>query len=384
MPGSKGAKREHKQALAVFEVSTQIKASEPGTYPIIISAASQQSLYVNAKNLGRYLQKTTPRPSLGDLAFTLSKRRKIHRQIFVTCTSDINNLAESLGRETEPPLETPQTSKRVVLAFGGQTKKTVDMDKSLYDSQPRLKNYIDECDKVVKDLGFATLLPSIFETEPLSDVVTLQCGTFAMQYACAKCWIDAGLQVEAVIGHSFGELTAMVVSGVLSLRDGLKLIASRASLMATKWGPEKGTMLVVHSSRQTVQDIIASINSDSAEPEVEIACYNAPSSQVVVGSTSAIDRTESLLRTSERFSGIRSQRLDVTHGFHSRFTKAILDDLDQVSASLIYSKPEIHLECCTAEPSIPTTAKRPSQHAREPVHFSDAVRRIEERLGPCI
>ena len=366
------------------EISTQIKANEPGTYPIIISGASQQSLYVNAKNLGRYLQKTTPRPSLGDLAFTLSKRRKIHRQIFVTCTSDINSLAESLGRETEPSFETPQTSKKVVLVFGGQTKKTVDMNNSLYDSQPRLKNYIDECDKVVKDLGFATLLPSIFEPEPLSDVVTLQCGTFAMQYACAKCWIDAGLQVEAVIGHSFGELTAMVVSGVLSLRDGLKLIASRASLMATKWGPEKGTMLVVHSSRQTVQDIIASINSDSAEPEVEIACYNAPSSQVVVGSSSAIDRAEGLLSTSERFSGIRSQRLDVTHGFHSKFTKAILDDLDQVSASLTYSKPEIHLECCTAEPSIQTTAKRPSQHAREPVHFSDAVRRLEERLGPCI
>ena len=219
--------------LQKIEVSTQIKASEPGTYPIIIGGASQQSLNANAKNLGRYLQKTMPRPSLGDLAFTLSKRRKIHRQIFVTCTSDINSSADSLGKETEPSFDTPQTSKKVILAFGGQTKKTVDMDQSLYDSQPRLTNYIDECDKVVKDLGFATLLPSIFESEPVSDVVTLQCGTFAMQYACARCRIDAGLQVEAVIGYSFGELTAMVVSGVLSLRDGLKLIASHASLMAT-------------------------------------------------------------------------------------------------------------------------------------------------------
>ena len=125
-------------------------------------------------------------------------------------------------------------------------------------------------------------------------------------------------------------------------------------------------MFVVHSSRQIVQDVIASINTDSAEPEVEIACYNAPSSQVIVGSSSAIDRTESLLSTSERFSGIRSQRFDVTHGFHSKFTKAILDDLNQVSASLTYSKPKIYLECCTAEPSIQTTATRPSQHARDP------------------
>ena len=367
------------------EVSEQITTAEAeSTYPIIISAASQESLYANVQILGRYLQKTAPKPNLGDVAFTLSKRRKLHRQVFVTSTSDINSLAQSLKDEAQTSFEVPQTPKRVILAFGGQTKKTVNMEKCLYESHPRLRNYIDECDKIVTNLGFSTLLPSIFQSEPLTDVVTLQCGTFAMQYACAKCWIDAGLQVEAMIGHSFGELTAMVVSGVLSLRDGLKLIASRASLMATKWGPEKGTMLVIHSSHESVQEVIASINGGSAEAEIEIACYNAPSSQVVVGSSLAIDRTESLLHRDPRFSGIRSQRLDVTHGFHSQFTKGILDDLDQVSASLTYSKPEIPLETCTAEPNNQISATRPSQHARDPVYFSDAIRRIEKRLGPCI
>lgn len=367
------------------ELSKQIVTAEAGsTYPIIISAASPESLYANAENLGRYLQKTTPKPNLGDVAFTLSKRRKLHRQVFITSASDINGLAQSLRNEAQTSLEIPQTLKRVVLAFGGQTKKTVNMEKTLYEAHPRLRNYIDECDKIVIELGFPTLLPSIFQSEPLTDVVTLQCGTFAMQYACAKCWIDAGLQVEAMVGHSFGELAAMVVSGILSLRDGLKLIGSRASLMAKKWGPERGTMLVIHSSQEIVQDVIANINEGSAEPEIEIACYNAPASQVVVGSSLAIGRTESLLNSNPRFSGIRSQRLDVTHGFHSKFTHGILDDLDEVSASLTYSEPEILLETCTAESIDHISATRPSQHARDPVYFSDAVQRIEKRLGPCI
>jgi len=368
-----------------IEVSKQIMTAEAGsTYPIIISAASQESLYANAESLSRYLQKTTPKPNLGDVAFTLSKRRKLHSQAFVTSTSDINVLAQSLKSEAQTSFEVPRTPKRVVLAFGGQTKKTVNMKRSLYEFHPRLRNYIDECDKIVTNLGFSTLLPSIFQSEPLTDVVMLQCGTFAMQFACAKCWVDAGLQVDVMIGHSFGELTAMVVSGVLSLRDGLKLVASRASLMATKWGPECGTMLVIHGSRDIVQGLIASINASSPEPEIEIACYNAPSSQVVVGSSLAIDQTETLLNSNPRFSGIHSQRLDVTHGFHSKFTKAILDDLDQVSASLTYCKPETPLETCTAEPSDQFSAKTPSQHAREPVYFSDAIQRIEKRLGPCI
>jgi len=358
--------------------------AEP-TYPILMSAASQESLHAVAQDLSRYLQQIRPKPYLGDVAFTLSRRRKLHRRAFVACTSDLDDLVQCLKSEASHGFEVPQAQKPVVLAFGGQTKRTVNMDRSLYETIPPLKSYIDECNVIVQSLGFSTILPAIFQPEPLTDVVMLQCGTFAMQYACAKCWIDAGLEVAAIIGHSFGELTAMVAAGVLSLRDGLKLIASRASLMSTKWGTESGTMLVIHAGRDTVQSIIASINEGSStQPQIEVACYNAPSSQVVVGSSLAIDGTESLLARDPRFSGVRSQRLDVTHGFHSKFTQGILQDLDQVSEGLTYSKPEIHLELCTAETSDQISAARPSQHAREPVHFADAVRRLETRLGPCI
>lgn len=353
------------------------------SYPIIISAASPESLYANAQNLSQYLERTSPKPNIGDVAYTLSKRRKLHRHAFATCVSNIGSLTHILKTEVQNYFELPPKPKPVILSFGGQTKKTVNMARALYDYYPRLKQYVDECDKIVTSLGFASLIPSIFQSELLEDVVTLQCGTFAMQYACATCWIDGGLQVEAVIGHSFGELTAMVIAGVLSLRDGLTLIASRASLMKTKWGPERGTMLVIHSSREVVQDVISTMNPSMQEPEVEVACYNAPSSQVIVGSSDAIDRTESLLKVNSRFSGVKCQRLDVSHGFHSKFTESILSELDEISSSLSYSRPEIYLESCTADHIDEIGATRASRHARDPVYFSEAVQRIENRLGPC-
>lgn len=360
------------------------KTNAESTYPIIMSAASVESLRAAVQDLGRYLEKTTSKPDVGDLAFTLSKRRKLHRQALITHTSNVDTLARQLRNETCNAVEVPQAPKQVVLAFGGQTKKTVNMERSLYETIPNLKRYIDDCDSVVRGLGFPSLLPAIFQQEPLTDVVTLQCGTFAMQYACARCWIEAGLEVVGMIGHSFGELTAMVATGIFSLHDGLRLISSRASLMATKWGREKGTMLVIHSTRETVQSIIDTLNDGSAEPKLEVACYNSPSSQVVVGSSLAIDEAESLLAKNTRFSSIKSQRLDVTHGFHSKFTEGILGGLTQVSQGLTYSKPVIHLEASTAEPDSALGAARPAQHAREPVHFEDAVRRLESRLGPCV
>ncbi|KAL9608393.1 MAG: hypothetical protein Q9167_006773 [Letrouitia subvulpina] len=354
------------------------------TYPIIISASSRESLDLNIQSLVTFLQKSMPPPTLGDVAFTLSRKRKLHRHVFTITAADTKSLVQSLNSKGLATVETPQTPKRVVLVFGGQTRRTVGMNKTIYQTYPQLRSYIDECDRIVVDLGYSTMLPSMFQVEPLTNVVALQCGTFAMQYACAQCWIQAGLRVDAVVGHSFGELTALVVSGKLSLRDGLQLIARRASLMETHWGREKGTMLAIHSSREIVQDVLSSINDHSAIPDIEVACYNAPTSHVVVGSAEAVARTQDLLRSDPRFTGIRSQRLDVTHGFHSKFTGGILADLDDCSASLTYCEPDIPLETCTTQANETACNYRPSQHAREPVYFSNAIQRIENRLGPCI
>ncbi|KAL9606215.1 MAG: hypothetical protein Q9179_000612 [Wetmoreana sp. 5 TL-2023] len=352
-------------------------------YPIILSAASRESLFANAESLCQHLERAVPRPNIGDLAFTLSERRKRDRHCFTMTASEMKNLTEGLKmvkQDANAAFEVPSTPKPVVLAFGGQSKQNVGFEEELYQSVPALRRHIDECNDIVVKLGFSSILPAIFQSEPIRDVVTLQCGTFAMQYACAMCWIDVGLEIAAVVGHSFGELTAMVVSRTLSLHDGLKLIATRASLMVSKWGAERGTMLAVFSSRDVVEKIVKDVNSGSAELDVEVACFNSPSSQVFVGSSSSIARAEDLIGKE----GIRCQRLDVTHGFHSRFTTPILDDLDEVSKSLTFRKPEIPFETCTTVQMDQILPGRPSEHARQPVYFSEAVRRIEERLGPSI
>ncbi|KAI9709676.1 MAG: hypothetical protein M1828_002375 [Chrysothrix sp. TS-e1954] len=351
---------------------------------MILSASSPESLERNAKDLSRYLLEIKPKPILGDVSFTLSRKRKHNAHVLVTSASDVESFARDLATETQGFAEKPKKSKSVVLAFGGQTKKTVGLSRSVYESYSQFKHYIDECNRIVMELGCDSILDSMFQEEPLSSIVALQCGTFAMQYASAKCWIDGGLQVDSMIGHSFGELTAMVVSGTLSLHDGLKLISHRAFLMGTKWGHESGVMYVVHSSLDVVQTLLTTINGDSAVPEIEIACFNSPKSHVVVGSHGSIDRVEDVMRTDKRFSGVKGQRLDVTHGFHSQFTENILEDLDECSASLTYRTPDISLESCTQDALGPISANRSSQHAREPVYFANAVQRIEKRLGPCM
>ncbi|KAH8691971.1 putative polyketide synthase [Talaromyces proteolyticus] len=348
-------------------------------FPILLSAASTESLRLNTTKLATYLHRNQKNVNIGDLAFTLYDRRKHHRLQWIGSSHDVESLVSSLETASDKIIELPSSPKPVVFVFSGQSKQTIGLDKSWYNAFPRLRYYIDLCNDLLVSMGYCELIPDIFASTSIENVVKLQCGTFAVQYACAKSWIDAGLPVKAVVGHSFGELTAMAVSNILSLEDALKLIASRASFMQTKWGPERGTMLAVEASLETVRDIIT-----ATDATIEIACFNGPKSHVLVGSEVDIAKTETTISTLPRFKSLRKTRVHTSHGFHSIFTQPILQDLDTVSQDLAFNKPTIPFEACTETPTGSISPYRIVQHTRTPVFFGAAISRLEKRLGPSI
>lgn len=353
-------------------------------YPILLSAASRDSLLMGVATLEKYLKDVDSQIDIGDLAFTLSEKRAHLQHRWATTVSDTDStdrLRQSL-KAVEKCFNAPQEPKKVVLAFAGQGTQTSGFERSLYESCPLIKHYIDHCNDALKELGFPSFVPAIFDTGPVTDIISHQCGIFAFQYASAKAWIDCGLQVDAVVGQSFGELTALAVSGVLSLEDSLKLIRTRAWLMQTKWGPDRGIMLAIHSTVGVVQDLINRISSGFQQ--IEIACYNAPTFQVVVGTDESIAAVEETLRSCPRFNKIQHQRLDVSHGFHSRFTETIIKDLIKTANTLTFNLPKLPIETCTLQQVKIFTPDHISRHTRNPVYFYPAVRRIEQRLGPCV
>jgi acyl transferase domain-containing protein len=284
-----------KLKLTYLHRRTQLPA---GTrYPIILSAHTVESLEAYARTLRSYISQGDL--NLASLAYTLSERRKRHSFAWMTTVSDIADLHTKLSTGISSCIIS-QPSKRVVLAFSGQSKQNIGLSEALYISNPRLRYYVEECDRILGALGLTSIIPAIFQTATITDPVLLQTSTMAVQYASARCWIDAGVQPACVIGHSFGELTAMAVSGVLSLEDALRLVATRAQLMVTKWGPERGTMLAIFAPISVVARIIEAIGSDL----LEIACFNAANSQVVVGTETAVSNTEKLLATVPSFKGV--------------------------------------------------------------------------------
>ena len=91
-----------------------------------------------------------------------------------------------------------------------------------------------------------------------------------------------------MVGHNYAELTALAVVGYLSLHYSIHLIAGRANLMKDRWPAERGAMLAVDATKIKVIELIALTQKTHEDAYLKIACYNGPSSHVVVGSKTAI------------------------------------------------------------------------------------------------
>ena len=67
---------------------------------------------------------------------------------------------------------------------------------------------------------------------------------------------------------SFGEFVALVVAGVITLGDALKLVATRARLISEKCKPNETSMAAVRASVEELEPFLATL------PGLEICCYN--------------------------------------------------------------------------------------------------------------
>lgn len=98
----------------------------------------------------------------------------------------------------------------------------------------------------------------------MDDLVSLHCMLFSLQFSSARCWLDSGLKVDTLIGHSFGQLTALCIADSISCKDAMHLVSGRAWLVQEKWGQEPGAMLSVEGDRKDVEDMVGLVNSQMA------------------------------------------------------------------------------------------------------------------------
>lgn len=328
--------------------------------------------------------------SLPNLSFNIARQsnRSLNRALIFHADSvqDLEGKLESFRRGELAALDTAKSTRPVILCFGGQVSTFVGLDRQVFERTTVLRKYLDQCNLVCKSMGLQGIYPDIFQKTPIEDTVQLQTALFAMQYSCAKSWIDSGIQVSAMVGHSFGEIVAQTVAGALSLADGLKVIARRASLIRDSWESDRGSMMAIEADLEVVEKLLSRANKVQSDRPATIACFNGPRSFTLAGSTHSIQNVESVLANGEAlFASVRSKKLNTSHAFHSTLVESLIPELKQITHDVAFSKPSIRVERATmAASTVPLASAYVAEHLRQPVYFDHAVQRLAKEFDNAI
>lgn len=274
-------------------------------------------------------------------------------------------------------LRTAQVARRdpprVALLFTGQGSQYAGMARGLYEAAPAFRDALDRCAAGLAPYLDAPLLDLLFAPDNasrLDETGTTQPVLFAVEYALTQLWRAWGVTPQVLIGHSVGEVVAACVAGVMSLDDGLRLIAARGRLMQAL--PAGGAMVAISAPEEDVARAIA-----PRSKTVSIAAVNAPGQTVISGA--AADVTALSQAFSAR--GVRCQSLPVSHAFHSPLVEPMLEAFEREVAALHLKAPNVRIVSnLTGRVATPRELTEPAywrRHVREAVRFGDGLQALQ-------
>ncbi|RKN77569.1 SDR family NAD(P)-dependent oxidoreductase [Streptomyces klenkii] len=325
----------------------------PGTVPWPVSARSEAALAAQIERISALRGAASP----VDVGFSLASGRTVfeHRAVLLAQGPDVELSEPARGRA--------ETGRRIAVLFSGQGSQRVGTGRELYGRFPVFAEALDAVlghfDAELREVMFS-------DAERLEETGFTQPALFAVEVALFRLVESWGIRPDFVAGHSIGEIAAAHVAGVFSLEDACTLVAARARLMQAL--PAGGAMVAVQAPEAEVAGRLVD--------GVSVAAVNGPESVVLSG-----DEAE-VLRIAGEFAaeGRKTQRLSVSHAFHSPLMEPMLEDFRRVAEGLSFNAPGIpvvsNVTGSLAAVELICSADYWVRHVRETVRFADGVRTL--------
>jgi [acyl-carrier-protein] S-malonyltransferase len=163
--------------------------------------------------------------------------------------------------------------------------------------------------------------------------------------AAWRVWRAEGGGLPAVVaGHSLGEYSALVASGVLTLAQAAPLVRFRAAAMQDAVPVGTGAMAAIlgmdaEKVKTGCAEAQATFAAGSGEV-VEAVNFNDPAQTVIAGSKAAVEKACEVLKAN---GAKRALPLPVSAPFHSSLMKPAADRLKAQLAATVFATPQIPL-----------------------------------------
>ncbi|KAJ6779474.1 hypothetical protein PWT90_00780 [Aphanocladium album] len=327
------------------EESGALSFSSATSYICGLSAKNEQVLFKLKETLLEYLAgagQSRNQPLLADVCATLTSRRQIYDHRIAVTASSVEELVGNL-RSAVPHNISNSSCKApdAVFLFSGQGSQYLGMGKALIQQYPDFARTVNMCHEWLVSNKYPSCLDviniDVSDTENVKvDSKTwqsFQSAIYVLEIALAKLLLSWGIRPQAVAGHSLGEYAALATAGVISLMDGLKLVAHRAQLMMKKCDLGQTSMLAVNRGSTAVSGIIGASANFS---DLSISCSNSETDCVVGGPVPQLVLLKKHLTDELQ---VRSKLLDVPMAFHTAAMDPILEEFTAFATREVQVQP---------------------------------------------
>ncbi|NUN60310.1 MAG: ACP S-malonyltransferase [Burkholderiaceae bacterium] len=230
--------------------------------------------------------------------------------------------------------------KNFAFVFPGQGSQSVGMLDGWGDHPAVVQTLQEASDALGEDMG---LLIQQGPKEALALTTNTQPVMLVAGVAAWRVWrAEGGALPAAVAGHSLGEYSALVASGVLTLAQAAPLVRLRAAAMQEAVPVGAGAMAAILGLDAAkviagCAEVTAAMGQNGTEV-VEAVNFNDPAQTVIAGSKAAVEKACEALKAA---GAKRALPLPVSAPFHSSLMKPAAEKLRAALAATALAAPQI-------------------------------------------
>ncbi|KAF2708693.1 hypothetical protein K504DRAFT_491370 [Pleomassaria siparia CBS 279.74] len=339
--------------LQVAGVQSHGTALLPPITPFTLSALSETSLLSTMEVYVQYLEDQKGELSLRDLAWTLQYRRSQFSYSYAVAANTRDELVDKLKYAVKVHKEKPGTfirrlesaQARIMGIFTGQGSQWATMGKELIECSSYAREILEKLDaslaslpepdrpswKLVEEIMIAG------KKSRVDEAVVSQPLTTAIHILMVDLMRIAGVKLDAVIGHSSGEIGATYAAGLVRAEDAIRIAYYRGlhSHLVVGNDGQRGAMAAAFMTAAQAKDLCG---SPEFQNRIVPAAYNSPSIVTLSGDEDAIDEACEKLSTKN----IITRKLKVDRAYHSHHMRACAGPYLQ------------YLEQCNLLPGVPS------------------------------
>jgi phthiocerol/phenolphthiocerol synthesis type-I polyketide synthase A len=343
---------------------------EPVITTLVISGKTPARIASTAATLADWMIGDGAAVPLVDVAHTLNHHRTQHKSFATLAVRDrahaVAGLQALAAGQSAIGLVEPHEGlckPGTVFVYSGQGSQWAGMGRQLLVDEPVFAAAVDELEPVFLEHMRFSLHQILAEGQRVSGDARVQPVLMGLQLALTALWRSYGVEPDAVIGHSMGEVTAAVVAGALTADEGLRVIGIRSRLMSRLAG--QGAVGLLEMDAEAAEAFLADY------PEVSIAGFLSPRQTVIAGAVAQVDAAIVAASAQERF----ARRVNMEVASHTSLMDPILAELRSALADLKPKAPTIPFISTVADPaSAPVLdADYWVANVREPVRLHQAI-----------